>query len=48
MTSAQVVDGREVEPVLVRAFENTRVSYIHIHFAGPGCYACRADRDANQ
>jgi hypothetical protein len=44
MTEADVVDGREIEDFLARMFENARVSYVHVHFARPGCYACRVDR----
>ena len=44
MIDAEVVDGRELERALARTLENERVSYIHVHYAGPGCYACRVDR----
>jgi hypothetical protein len=44
MTGADVVDGRELEPLLARFFERGDVSYVHVHFARPGCYACRVDR----
>lgn len=43
MATATVVDGREVEACLTRIFEREAVAYAHIHFAGPGCYACRVD-----
>jgi hypothetical protein len=44
MIDADVVDGRELEGSLVRVLANERVRYIHLHYAGPGCYACRVDR----
>lgn len=46
MIDAEVVDGREVEASLARTLQNQRVHYAHIHYAGPGCYACRVDRAA--
>jgi uncharacterized protein DUF1203 len=44
MTGAEVIDGPQLEQALTRALDSDRVSYLHIHFAGPGCYACRVDR----
>jgi hypothetical protein len=44
MIDADVVDGRELEAALARIFAQESVRYIHIHFARPGCYACRVDR----
>jgi uncharacterized protein DUF1203 len=44
MIGAEVIDGRQVESVLEPTLANERVSYLHIHFAGPGCYACRVGR----
>lgn len=41
---AEVIDGRELELSLTRTLGNESVSYVHVHFAGPGCYACRVDR----
>lgn len=43
MTTADVVNGREIDSLLVRTLEDERVSYVHVHFARPGCYACRVD-----
>lgn len=45
MIEADVVDGGEVERLLYRFLDNPVVSYVHVHFARPGCYACRVDRD---
>jgi uncharacterized protein DUF1203 len=44
MVDADVVDGRELEAAIDRLFENPGAEYLHVHFARPGCYACRVDR----
>jgi len=44
LTEADVVEGLELETLLDRFLANPRVSYVHVHFARPGCYACRVDR----
>ena len=41
---ADVVDGSALAPRLGRAFDDALVAYIHVHFAKPGCFACRVDR----
>jgi len=44
MVDADVVEGREAEPVIERLLGDDRVAYIHAHYAKPGCYAARIDR----
>ena len=44
LVDAEVVHGREVEPVIERLLANPRVQYLHAHYAKPGCYAARIDR----
>ena len=44
MIDADVIDGREVEDAIRRLFGDERTRYLHVHFARPGCYACRVDR----
>ena len=44
MVDADIVDGRELESVVGRMFTDSRAQYLHVHFARPGCYACRIDR----
>jgi hypothetical protein len=44
MIDADVVEGREAEPVIERLLGNPEVAYIHAHYAKPGCYAARIDR----
>ena len=48
MIDADVVDGHEIESRLAQMFERDEVSYAHIHFARPGCFACRVDRVPSQ
>lgn len=44
MIEAEAVEGRDVADALATAFENDAVSYIHLHFAKPGCFAARVTR----
>ncbi len=44
MIDAEVVDGREIEPVIERFLADARVAYAHAHYARRGCYAARIDR----
>jgi hypothetical protein len=44
MVDADIADGGALEAALGRLFENDRVAYVHVHYAKPGCYACRVDR----
>jgi Protein of unknown function (DUF1203) len=44
MVWADVVPGNEVEAGIAQLFALERVAYLHIHFAKPGCYACRVER----
>ena len=44
MLDADVVDGRELETVIARLFTDHQATYLHVHFARPGCFACRIDR----
>jgi Protein of unknown function (DUF1203) len=44
MRKATVVDGKELGPVITDLLGDVQVSYLHVHFAAPGCYACRIDR----
>jgi Protein of unknown function (DUF1203) len=44
MLDADLVDGRYAEMLIERLFENPAVSFIHVHYAKRGCYACRVDR----
>jgi len=44
MIDADVVDGREVEPLIHRLFANPEVAYIHAHNAKRGCYSGLIER----
>lgn len=44
MVWAEVVPGSEVEAGIERLFAMPRTHYLHVHYAQPGCYACRIDR----
>ncbi len=44
MAEADVVEGREAEPVIERLLSDPAINYIHAHYAKPGCYAARIDR----
>lgn len=44
MVDAEVTEGKELEPVLERFFENSGVAYVHVHNARRGCYAARVER----
>ncbi len=44
MIWADVVPGTEVEAAIEALYAIERTAYIHIHYAKPGCYACRIER----
>ena len=44
MVDAEVVDGAEAAPLIERYLGRPDVSYLHVHFARRGCFACRIDR----
>ncbi|KAA8559355.1 hypothetical protein FX985_05724 [Pseudomonas extremaustralis] len=44
LREADVVEGRVVEPVILRMLADPQVSYIHVHHAKQGCYSGRIDR----
>jgi hypothetical protein len=44
MVDADLVDGKDLGPLIKRFFENADVSYLHAHFAKRGCFAARIDR----
>ena len=44
MVDAEVVDGAEIEPLIIRLFDNPEIAYLHIHNARRGCYAAKAVR----
>ena len=44
MVDADVTEGRDLEPVIARMFENDAVAYLQAHNAKRGCYAARIER----
>lgn len=44
LVAFQVVDGQDLEAAIVRLHADSRIDYLHLHFADPGCYAARVDR----
>jgi hypothetical protein len=44
MRAADVVEGKQVEPLIERMLADPKVAYIHAHNAKPGCFAARIDR----
>lgn len=44
MIAADVVEGRELYPLVERFLANREVAYLHAHFARRGCFAARIDR----
>jgi hypothetical protein len=44
MVAADVVDGREMEPLLDKLLGKDEVAFVHVRNARPGCFACAIDR----
>ena len=44
IVDGDVTPGTELDHVIERFFRNTNVTYLHVHNARYGCYACRVDR----
>ena len=44
LVEAEVIKSAEIEESIRQLLTDARVAYIHVHNAGPGCYACRIDR----
>ena len=44
MTDATVLEGEGFAEHVSERLDDTRVSFLHVHFAGPGCFAFRVDR----
>jgi hypothetical protein len=43
MTGTEVVPGERFEQAARRLLEVDSTAYLHVHFAGAGCYACRVE-----
>jgi Protein of unknown function (DUF1203) len=44
LTGTEVLPGTELEAAIERLLGGDPGAYLHVHFAGPGCFACRIDR----
>jgi hypothetical protein len=44
MVDAELVEGRDLEPAILRLLHDPRAAYLHAHFATRGCYAARIER----
>jgi len=44
MRDRELVEGRDLEAAIERLFADPDASYLHVHYAAPGCYAARVDR----
>lgn len=44
MQCAEVVEGTQLQAVILTFLQRSDVDYLHVHNARPGCYACRVDR----
>jgi hypothetical protein len=45
IVDAEVVESAEAMEMIARFFARDDVSYVHVHNARRGCYACRVDRE---
>src|SRR5713101_9571791 len=44
MVNAAVTPGNELESQIEKFFVDAKISYLHLHNAGAGCYSCRVER----
>jgi len=44
MLGFELVAGSDLEHAIGTLFRRPDAAYLHVHFAGPGCYAARIDR----
>jgi len=44
MVDADLADGSGLEPAIVRLLSNPEITYLHAHYARPGCYAALIER----
>jgi hypothetical protein len=44
MVAWELVEGRDLAAAVERLLGDPRASYLHVHFAAPGCYAARVTR----
>lgn len=45
MVDAEVVEGREADPLVCTLLGRNNVAFLHVHYARRGCYAAMIERD---
>ena len=43
LTGTEVLQGTDLEAAIDRLLGQDPGAYLHVHFAGPGCFACRIE-----
>ena len=44
LAGAAVIGTAEIDQSIQDFLANRQVAFLHVHYAGPGCFACRVDR----
>ncbi|EPJ50047.1 MAG: hypothetical protein OFPI_20960 [Osedax symbiont Rs2] len=44
MLTADVVEGGDLKQIINQMFKDSKVQYLHLHYARPGCYAAKVTR----
>ncbi len=44
IVDADIAEGSNVRTTIAQLFANADIAYLHVHYAGRGCYAARVDR----
>jgi Protein of unknown function (DUF1203) len=44
LAGAAVIGTAEIDQSIQELFADRRAAYLHVHYACPGCFACRVDR----
>ncbi|WP_289034850.1 DUF1203 domain-containing protein [uncultured Roseibium sp.] len=44
IVDAEVIEGRDVEGIIARMFDNPSIDYLHLHYARRGCFAAEVRR----
>jgi len=44
MVNAAIIAGRDLQSQIEKFFGDQKISYLHLHNAGAGCYSCRVQR----
>jgi hypothetical protein len=45
LAGAAVIRTAEIDQSIHEFFADRRAANLHVHYAGPGCFACRVDRN---